>query len=183
MLITSIVSTENELLQIHHLNQRNLKQNLNDEIRKKEGFVTWLYPIELLKKMHQLSPSIIIKDAEKVVAYALTTLKEAQKFHPDLDNMFRNLAKVHYKNMLLSFYNFYCMGQICVDHRYRSMGLVHMLYQKHKEVFSKQYDFILTEISANNIRSLRAHEKIGFRKIHNYKDSLDQWVVVVWDWS
>jgi ribosomal protein S18 acetylase RimI-like enzyme len=183
MLGASIVSTENELLQIHDLNQRNLKQNLDEEIRKKEGFVTWLYSVELLKKMHQLSPSIIIKDAEKVAAYALTTLKDAQTFHPDLENMFRNLAKVRYRNRLLYFYNFYCMGQICVDHEYRSMGLVHMLYQKHKEVYSSQYDFILTEISADNIRSLKAHEKIGFQKIYSYKDSVDVWHVVAWEWD
>ena len=183
MLQPSIVTTENDFLQIHQLNQKNLKQHLNEETRKKEGFVTWLYSIDLLKKMHHLSPSIIIKDGEKVVAYALTTLKESKKFHPDLDTMFCNLETVYYKNNLLSFYRFYCMGQICVAEEYRSMGLVNMLYHKHKEVYSDKYDFILTEISTSNTRSLKAHEKIGFQTIYTYKDSVDQWNVVTWDWT
>jgi hypothetical protein len=86
MLKATIVGSENELLQIHQLNQSNLKQNLNEKTQKSEGFVTWLYSLDLLKKMHRVSPSIIVKDGDKVVAYALTTLKESKAFHPDLEN-------------------------------------------------------------------------------------------------
>jgi len=183
MLEASIVTTEKELLQIHELNQKNLKQNITEATRKNEGFVTWLYSMELLKKMHQLSPSIIIKDVERVAAYALTTLKESETFHPDLKAMFRNLETVYFQNRPLPFYRFYCMGQICVSKEYRGMGLVNMLYQKHREVYSNQYDFILTEISTSNLRSLKAHEKMGFETIYTYQDSVDEWNVVVWNWK
>jgi FR47-like protein len=183
MLEALIVTTEKELLQIHELNQINLKQNLTEATKKNEGFLTWLYSMELLKKMHQLSPSIIIKDVERLAAYALTTLKESETFHPDLKTMFRNLEKVYFQNQPLSFFKFYCMGQICVHEEYRGMGLVNMLYQKHREIYNTQYDFILTEISTSNTRSLRAHEKIGFETIYTYQDSVDEWNVVVWNWK
>src|ERR1051325_2216597 len=130
MLKATIVTTEHELLAIHCLNQENLKQNLDKRTQEQEGFVTWLYSLELLEKMHQLSPSIIVKDNEKLVAYALTTLKESKAFHPDLQTMFRNLEPVQYKSNPLSSYQFYCMGQICVAKEYRGKGLVNMLYQK-----------------------------------------------------
>jgi hypothetical protein len=58
-----------------------------------------------------------------------------------------------------------------------------MLYDKHKEVYSGQYDFLLTEISTRNIRSLIAHEKIGFETIHYHRDHMDEWAVVIWDWT
>jgi len=183
MLIATVVTTADELLQIHKLNQQNLKQNLDEETRDQEGFVTWLYSIELLKKMHQLSPSVIVKDGGKVAAYALTTLKESRVFHADLETMFRNLETVRYKGKLLSSYRFYCMGQICVAKEYRSKGIVGMLYQKHKEVYSEHYDFLLTEISTNNVRSIKAHEKTGFQTIYTYSDAMDEWNVVVWDWK
>jgi len=183
MLKATIVTTENELLQIHRLNQQNLKQNLDKKTKQREGFVTWLYTLDLLKKMHELSPSVIVKDEDKVVAYALTTLKESQTFHTDLETMFRNLESVQYKNRLLSFYRFYCMGQICVAKEYRSKGVVSMLYQKHREIYSAQYDFILTEISTGNLRSLKAHEKTGFETIYTYSDAMDEWNVVVWNWK
>lgn len=110
MLMATVVTTEDELEQVHHLNQKNLKQNLDKETMEVEGFVTWLYSPELLRKMHQLSPSIVIKDGEKVAGYALTTLKESKVFHPDLEIMFRNLETVRYKDNPLSSFRFYCMG-------------------------------------------------------------------------
>ena len=183
MLTPTLVKNEEELLQIHQLNDQNLKQKLSVQMQAREGFVTWLYSIDLLKKMHELAPSIIIKDNEKLVAYALTTLKEATLFHGDLKGMFQNLETVQYKDQPLSTQNFCCMGQICVDKEYRGKGLVHMLYQKHKEVYSPLYHFILTEISKNNYRSVKAHEKMGFQSIYTYGDAMDEWNVVVWDWN
>lgn len=179
----SVVQSEDELLQIHHLNQKNLKQNLDERTKKNEGFVTWLYSLELLKKMHQLAPSIIAKDEEKLVAYALTTLKQSAAFHPDLEKMFVNLETVQYQSKFLSDYRFYCMGQICVAKDYRGEGLVNKLYQKHKEVYGFQYDFILTEVSTSNYRSMKAHEKVGFQTIYTYTDSMDEWNVITWDWK
>ena len=58
-----------------------------------------------------------------------------------------------------------------------------MLYGHHKKLFEKAYDFVITEISTSNTRSLRAHEKIGFKIIYTYKDVLDEWNVVLWDWN
>jgi len=183
MLRATIVTGENELLQIYKLNQENLKSNLDAETKKRDGFVTWLYPLPLLKQMHRLSPSIIVKDNEIVVGYALTTLKESGIFHWDLKTMFQNLAVVQYKDKPLSFYNFYCMGQICVAKDYRGKGIVTMLYGKHKEVYGHQYEFLLTEISTRNARSLKAHEKIGFQNIYTYTDLMDEWNVVIWNWK
>ena len=183
MLKVKTVNTKDELLQIYQLNQENLKSNLSTADQKQEGFVTWLYSIELLEKMHQLAPSIIVKDGNKVVGYALTTLRETSAFHPDLKDMFQNLGRVQYKNRPLFSFHFYCMGQICVAKNYRSKGIVNNLYQKHKDIYSSQFDFILTEISTSNHRSLKAHEKIGFKTIYSHIDEMDEWNVVVWDWK
>jgi len=183
MLPATTVRNKNELVQIHYLNQANLKQNLSVVEQKEQGFVTWLYSIELLEQMHRLAPSIIVKDGNKVAGYALTTLREASAFHHDLKQMFRNLQQVKYRNKLLSCFRFYCMGQICVAKEYRGKGIVNSLYQKHKEVFGDQYDFVLTEISTANQRSLKAHEKVGFENIYTHLDKMGEWSVVVWDWK
>jgi RimJ/RimL family protein N-acetyltransferase len=46
-----------------------------------------------------------------------------------------------------------------------------------------KYDFVITEIATHNTRSLRAHEKVGFRLLHNYTDATDEWDVVLWNWQ
>lgn len=183
MLSILTVSHREELAQIYQLSQLNLKPNISAREQKEEGFVTWSYSIELLEQMHRLAPSIIAKDGDQVVAYALTTLKESGSFHPDLRDLFQNLAEVSYNGSLLSSHHFYCMGQICVAKEYRGKGLVNALYQKHREVYGRKYDFILTEISTRNYRSLKAHRKIGFQTIHTHRDAMDEWDVVVWNWK
>lgn len=45
-----------------------------------------------------------------------------------------------------------------------------------------KYELVVTEISADNHRSQKAHEKIGFKTIYTYHDAMDAWSVVVWDW-
>ena len=183
MLEATIVTTEDELAQIHELNQLNLKQNLSEKEKKEEGFVSWLYSMKLLEQMHKLAPSIIVKDEDKVVGYALVTLKEAREFHPDLRTMITNLQPLHYNGKSLFTYSFYCMGQICIDKNYRGKGVFNNLYQHHKKIYQTKFDLLITEISTHNPRSQKAHEKVGFKTIHNYKDVMDEWNIVGWDWQ
>ncbi|MGZ3838439.1 MAG: N-acetyltransferase family protein [Flavisolibacter sp.] len=182
MLEVTTVSTPAELSQINALNRQNLKQHLSPGEREKQGFVTWLYSLELLEQMHGLAPSIIVKDGDNVVGYALTTLQASRVFHPDLDQMFHQLEPVLFRDRPLFSYAFYCMGQICVAGPYRGRGLVSRMYQKHRAVYGGQFDFILTEISTQNLPSLKAHEKMGFQTIYTHVDAMDTWKVVVWDW-
>jgi ribosomal protein S18 acetylase RimI-like enzyme len=183
MLVTTLVSTIGELDQIRNLNQQNLRQSLSIEEMEKEGFVSWAYSAELLQKMHQLAPSIIVKDDDKVVGYALVMPKEASAFHKDLDTMIKNLQPVVYKDKLLLSYNFYLMGQICIHKNYRGRGLFSLMYEEHKKRYSHQYEFLLTEIITSNKRSIKAHEKVGFKEIHTYHDNIGEWSLVVWDWQ
>jgi hypothetical protein len=183
MIYATLVSSIDELIHVHQLNQQNLKGNLSAEEIKEEGFVTWLYSLELLKQMHELLPSVIIKEDDRVIGYALTTPTEASEFHSDLKAMMEHVRSLQYNGKHISSYRFYCMGQICIDKPYRGKGIFELLYKKHKESFSNQYDLLITEISTSNLRSRRAHEKIGFKTISVHTDETDEWNVVVWDWK
>ncbi len=182
MLYATTVKSEKDLQQIQKLNQQNLKKNLLEDEMVQEGFVSWFYSLDLLKKMHSLAPSIIVKDDDEVIAYALVTLKEASTFHNDLQAMIDNLQSVVYKGRRLLLYNFYLMGQVCIKRNFRGKGVFSLLYQEHKKVYYPKYDLLITEISANNKRSLKAHEKVGFKNIYIYHDKMDEWNVVGWDW-
>jgi ribosomal protein S18 acetylase RimI-like enzyme len=182
-MLTTIVTTDEELQQIIKLSSQNLRTKISENEKASQGFVTWDYSLELLQKMNAQHPHVIVKDENKVIGYALVALKEARHFHPDLETMVHHLQELTYDNKRLSEYNYYVMGQICIDKSYRGKGVFEMLYQKHKDLFQNDYDFVVTEISTNNLRSLRAHEKVGFKIIYTYKDALDEWCVVLWNWK
>jgi ribosomal protein S18 acetylase RimI-like enzyme len=183
MLQACLVTNTGELAQILSLQEQNLPGNISKDEMQSQGFVTLRHDLQTLQQMHALSPSIIIKDGDDVVAYALTMLPECRLLVPDLEPMFDLLDGLTWNSRQLSTVRFYVMGQICVSKAYRGQGMVQMLYQHHKKIYQAQFELFVTEISIRNPRSLRAHEKIGFKTIHTYRDRLDEWAVVAWDWT
>jgi GNAT superfamily N-acetyltransferase len=179
----TIVKTDDELKQIVELSHKNHRMNVSETEKLKEGFISWEYSYELLKQMHDLHPGIIVKDDDTLAGYALVAFKEAKTFHKDLATMINKLEAIIYINKRLADYRYYVMGQVCVDKDYRGKGVFDMLYQHHKTVFKDMFDFVVTEISVSNHRSIRAHEKVGFKTIYSYKDAMDEWNVVLWDWQ
>jgi ribosomal protein S18 acetylase RimI-like enzyme len=183
MLNPSLVKTVDELNQILHLQQQNLPKNISDEELKSQGFVTFQHDLKILRQFHQLAPSVIVKDDDHVVAYALTVVNEARYIFPPMESMFVLLERLQWKEHPFHHYRFYEMGQICVSKDYRGKGVVEMLYHEHKKSYSHLYDLLVTKVSTKNHRSLRAHQKVGFKTITIDRDERDEWAVIVWDWS
>lgn len=183
MLHATLTSTTEELQQVLQLQQENLVQYIDETEMKLQGFVTLRHDLKILEQMHGLAPTVIIKDDEKVVAYALTMLQECRQLIPDLEPMFALLDKLSWKNKPLNDHSFYVMGQVCIAKQYRGQGLFDELYKHHKKIYQQQFDVFITEIATRNHRSIRAHERMGFKTIHTHRDELDEWVVVGWDWT
>jgi ribosomal protein S18 acetylase RimI-like enzyme len=179
----TIVTTDKELEEIVKLSHKNLRTKISLAEQQQQGFITWNYSFQLLKQMNDQCAHVIVKDKSSVVGYALVALKEASIFHKDLNAMMMHLETLQYQTKSLQQYKFYVMGQICVADDHRGKGVFQMLYQHHKKLFGNNFDFVITEISTSNTRSMRAHEKAGFKIIHTYKDALDEWNVVLWDWK
>jgi len=178
-----VVTSDEELGQIIALSHKNLRKNISEEDQAITGFITWMYSLDLLRQMNAQHPHVIVKDNDKVIGYALVALKEASVFHHDLKGMMLHLETLTYEHKSLSEYKYYVMGQVCVDNAYRGKGVFPMLYEEHKKLFRDEYDFVITEISTINKRSMAAHKKTGFKTIHTYRDALDEWNVVLWDWN
>ena len=72
--------------------------------------------------MNQAAPSIIAKDGDNVVGYALTMLPEFGTDVPELLPLFALIDTLSYKDKPLASYNWYVMGQVCVAEGYRGSG-------------------------------------------------------------
>jgi len=175
-----IARSKDDLLQILLLQKLNLKSEISDETKKDQGFLTVRHSMEELILMNQSTPQIIAKKDGKVVAYALAMLPDLGKLIADLQPMFTILENLQWNSQNLSHLKYYVMGQICVDANSRGLGVFDQLYDKHKEVYSADYELCVTEISTSNTRSQRAHERIGFKTIHTHVDHVDEWNVVAW---
>lgn len=184
-IVISLVDSDKDVYQILSLQKENLKTNLSEEQIKSQGFVTVQHTFETLKKMNDAEPSVIAKSKNEVVGYCLVMLESFGNQIPELIPMFDIFKTITYQNKPLSNFNYFVMGQICISEKFRGVGLFSDMYQKLRTGFSSKYDFVVTEVATRNTRSLRAHEKVGFKKLHSYFDheTNELWEVIIWDWK
>lgn len=183
-IIITRVSRLEELKGIQNLQRANLKKTIGEEEAEKEGFVTAEYSIELLQAMHKSNPSIIAKDGEEIVGYALVSSKAIMGQHPLLDDLFNVLDQLSFNNASLAEANAYVLvGQLCVAKGYRGLGLVQKMYQHFKDCLHHEFKYLITDVATENSRSLKAHIKTGFQVIHTIDYGGLKWDIILWDWN
>ncbi len=171
-----------ELEGIRNLQKENLKPNLTEAEINSEGFVTAEYSLDFLKIMHEAGPSIIAKDGELVVGYALVADTSICQHHELLADLLNTINNTVYQGKLLKEARYVIVGQLCVSKLYRGMGLVQQMYQYYKECLSGQFDCCITDIVQDNQRSLKAHIKAGFQVISTLDYGGVKWDIVLWEW-
>jgi RimJ/RimL family protein N-acetyltransferase len=132
--------------------------------------------------MNSPYPHIIAKDGDTVVGYTLVMQRDLRDEIPVLIPMFDEIDKLTYNGRLLKDTAYVVMGQVCIAREYRGKGIFEGLYAEMARRMKSDFDVIITEVSSRNTRSLRAHDKIGFEKIHEYRDKDgEDWVIVLWN--
>lgn len=179
ILQTKLVDSRNELQQILALQQANIKANLSEQEIADQGFVTVIHTPEQLQQLHDMHPSVIVKEENELAGYALVMPRECANIVPVLIPAFQKLETLTYKGQPLTSINWYLMGQVCVAKNYRGKGVFKLLYEAHKTFLSEKFQLCITEISTSNTRSLRAHEKVGFTILYQFSDETDEWAIVV----
>jgi ribosomal protein S18 acetylase RimI-like enzyme len=183
MAVLKLVETEQEIIGLKQLQTNNLRRLIGEEEAMKEGFVTSEYALSLLQQMHEIHPSIIVKEGEEVVGYTIVTNKEVYGAHPELDHLFNTLDATEYKGALLKNSNYILIGQVCVAKSHRGQGWVPKMYDYYKSLHAKNYSYLVTDISQANKRSVRMHQKIGFETIGVIEQVGTGWDIVLWDWK
>ena len=177
MVVASLVQEERELQQILDLQRANLARNLPPDQVAAEGFVTVEHSLDQLRRMHAVSPSVVARDGAALAGYALVMPLECRAWIPVLEPMFQRM-----ESLGLSGERCYVMGQICVAREWRGKGVFDLLYAGHRQYLKSFYDSVVTEVALRNLRSMRAHARVGFTVVDRYRDATDEWAVLRWDW-
>ncbi len=182
MVIIKRVTDGIELDGIQQLQRKNLKHLITTEEAATQGFVTAEYSKDFFQAMHNASPSIIAKDGDLVVGYALVAIKSIRHHHDLLADLLDCIDKVKYRGVLLCDAPYVVVGQLCVAKEYRGQGLTQKMYNYFKECLAPEFDFLITDVARDNPRSLKAHIKTGFQVIDVLTYGGVSWDIVLWDW-
>ena len=181
MLQYKLTETSSELQGILSLQKANLSSEISEMERTEQGFVTVKHQLDQLLAMHQIEPHVIAIDGDLVIGYILAMTKACRDLVPVLIPMFEQFDQVKYSGKIVAEFDYMVIGQICVDKRYRGQGIFDGMYECYRNAFSNCYDFAITEIAISNFRSIKAHQRVGFRIIHEFSDFTQDWVIVAWN--
>lgn len=173
MITYSKTTSIEELTQILALQNINLLENLSDEEKQQQGFVTVKHTLEILEKMHKACPHTIAKYNDRVVGFALSMTKE---FSDDIEVLKPMFIEI---NKTVTTKSYIVMGQICIDKDFRKQGVFRGLYNFMKtNICESKFDLIVTEIDLKNQISLNAHQAIGFKNLIDYNYHGKNWRIV-----
>ena len=181
MIYYTTAQSDRDLWGILELQSRNFYQVENRATSLREGYVTVKHDLNLLRTMNQPYPHIIAKnEADEVIAYALVMLRSMKDSIEVLVPMFAQINTISYHGRLLQEQEYFIMGQVCIDKAYRGKGVFAGLYQNMQAQMRGKFDYIITEVMADNPRSLRAHHKVGFENIKAYQGPKgEDWIIVL----
>src|SRR5215470_12544272 len=179
MIIYTTAESENDLKGILSLQKINLPRGLTKDEIQTQGFVTVDHSYEQLAKLNDYEKHIIAKDDGKVIGYLLAMTSQSRFDIPVLLPMFELFDAISYHNRKISDYNYLVVGQVCIDKGYRGQGILDDCYAAYRKHYGTKYDFAITEIAASNVRSLKAHRRVGFKEINTYvSPDKTEWCVV-----
>lgn len=150
-----------------------------------DGFVTVEHTLDILRAMHALAPSVVARDSRgAIVGYAIVMPKEARALLPILDPMFAMIERLPAAAVSARpNARWYVMGQIAVAPAHRGSGVFDALYAEHRARYRERFELVVTEVATRNTRSMRAHQRVGFRTVTTYRDATDEWALIAWDWT
>lgn len=179
--VITLASTDEELQGILVLQEHNLKSQLSADEQMSEGFVTLKHDLALLRLMNQPHRHVIAKLNQQVVGYALIMMPQMARHMPLLKPMFERIEQLTLHDQPITNDRYVVMGQVCVAKAYRSSGLFAGLYARLAETMKPHCDCVITEIATHNTRSVRAHEKVGFKTVSCYTSNATEWQIVLWE--
>ena len=180
----TLARKKTELKQIIALQKQYHLETVDEQTAKEQGFVTAVHKYEVLEAMNSSAATVIAKDGTRVVGYALTMKREFADDVPALTELFHHQDEAIWNGTRLGDQDYLVMGQICVAEEARGQRLPDRMYRYMRSCYSLHYPYLVTAIDARNTRSMRVHERVGFKDLVRFtsEETGKNWVIVIWEW-
>ena len=181
----TLVRGASDVEQILALQAENHRDAVDAATAEREGFTSVRHEPAVLHAMNRAYPSAIARSGDELAGYCLMMPQAFRARVPILAPMFALLDTLAWRDEPLAGNpRWFVMGQVCVARAFRGEGVFDGIYRTLRDAYAAQFDFVVTEISQRNPRSMRAHRRVGFETLHVHHDPAadEHWEMVVWDW-
>ena len=149
-------ANERDYSAIVQLNSANYIGNLSEDERE-DGFLSALFTLEQTAAMAEdLGTTVAIVDG--VLAGFLCAFRnDFDHGSPAVAKMIESYDRVRFEGQLLSSYDTYAYGPVCIDRGYRRKGLLRGLYEAQKKDLAGKFEVGVALIARTNPHSMQAH--------------------------
>jgi predicted GNAT superfamily acetyltransferase len=141
---------------IVRLNSANFIANLFVAERA-DGFLSALFTLEQTSAMAEdLGTTVAIVDGT-LAGFLCAFRNDFDHGSPVVAKMIESYDRFRFEGRLLSGYNTYAYGPVCIDRRFRRKGLLRGLYEAQKRELAGKFEVGVALIARTNPHSLDAH--------------------------
>ena len=141
---------------IVRLNAANFIANLAAEERA-DGFLSALLTLALRVAMAEALGTPVAVGEGMLVGFLRDFRNDLDHGSPVVARMIESYDRFRFDGKLLSSYNTYAYGPVCIDRAFRRKGLLRGLYEAQKRELAGRFEVGVALIARNNPHSLQAH--------------------------
>jgi hypothetical protein len=170
------VASDSDLESSKKLLDDNYRGSLADD-ELKDGFISIQFTIEELIEMSQNGITIIALSGVQATSAATTetagvlftqTCEYNVKKVPFAARMIDALEGKTLGGSKIEFNESMVCGPVCISKEFRGQGIFPKLYELFRNEAKGKFSTALTLVAQSNLRSQRAHEKVGFEKLNSF---------------
>lgn len=177
--IKNIIYTIATLEDINNILELHSKYHVDtiESSDKPDGFITTNFSKKQLQNLIIQEQGIFIaKLDEEIIGYVMSASWDYWQQWPIFSFMSEQLNNKMLQNCQINKFNSYQYGPVCIDRKYRSLGIFKKLFEFSLEQMSKKYKISVTFINKINIRSLNAHiNKTALEIINEFEFNQNQY--------
>jgi predicted GNAT superfamily acetyltransferase len=141
---------------ILRLNSANFIANLAEADRQ-DGFLSAMFTPEQTAAMAEdLGTTVAIVDGA-LAGFLCAFRNDFDHGSSVVTKMIESYDRMRFEGKLLSTYNTYAYGPVCIDRAYRRQGILHGLFEAQKKELAGQFEVGVALIARSNPHSMQAH--------------------------
>lgn len=164
--IRRAVATDFESLVL--LQNANLASNLPAGERQ-SGFLSVGFSAEQFAAMNDNFAVVVAVQQEQVKAFLCASTVEFNQAVALPAAMIARFPRAKYQGQALSRSSVCIVGPVCIDQSLRGQGVLSRLYDCFFAIAPKEFDIAVVFVSADNLASIKAHEKLGLETIDEFE--------------
>ena len=163
---------------IVQLNRENFIANLTEDARR-DGFLSAVFTLEQTAAMAEdLGTTVAIVD-NQLAGFLCAFRNEFPHGSPVVAKMIESYDRMSFAGKLLSEYETYAYGPVCIDRAHRRKGLLRGLYEEQRRELAARFEVGVALIARSNQHSLEAHiAGLGMTDVGTFEVNSNQFATV-----